>query len=127
MQLQVAVGDVVADGVAEDVGERVALGDVAALCADDGDQFAFVVEAFAFLGEEGDRDRVEGPGGGGAGLVEEDRGGGDGHLGFEGVGAVVEAEAADCGDGGGREGGEEAGDGGRGGGEGVVGGEGVAG
>lgn len=45
-----------------------------------------------------DRDGVEGAGEGGDGLVEEDWEFWDGHVGFEGVQAVVEAEAADCAD-----------------------------
>lgn len=54
--------DVVADRVSEDVVEGVGLGDVAAHFADDGDELAFVVEPFAFLGQGVDRDRVGGAG-----------------------------------------------------------------
>lgn len=69
LQLPVAVRDVVADGVAEDVVQGAGFGDVGARAADYGDEFAFVVEAGAALGEGVDGDGVGGAGEGGYGFV----------------------------------------------------------
>ena len=42
------MGDIIADGVAEDVVERVGCGDVMCLSADDDYELAFIVEAWGF-------------------------------------------------------------------------------
>lgn len=85
--MEVAGGDVVADGVAGDVGEGVGFGDVFGVAADDEGEFAFVVELR--LGVFVDGDVVEGAGDGVWGLGED--GGVGWYLELEGVNGVVAA------------------------------------
>jgi len=80
-QLEVAGGDVVGDGVAEDVLCVVGGGDVFAVAPDYYGEFAFVVELG--LAGEGDGDGFEGGGEGVGGLGEDCGVGGDGELWFE--------------------------------------------
>lgn len=87
--------DIIPDGVSEDMGQRVGFGDVAPRRTDDGDEFAFIVEARRFLGHGGHGDGVVGPRGGGDGFVEEDRVFGEGEVGLGGVRGVVEPQAPD--------------------------------
>ena len=79
---------------AGDVVEGVGFRDVSGFGADDDGEFDFPV-GFGSAGV--DEDGVEGAGPRGGSLLEEDGFGGDGGAGFEGVGAVVEADADDFG------------------------------
>ena len=92
--LPCAFADIVHDGEAGDVVEGVRFGDVGGFGADDDGEFDFPV---GFGGSGVDEDGVEGAGPRGGGLLEEDWFGGDSGSGFEGVGAVVEADADDFG------------------------------
>jgi len=85
---------IIPDTVTGDVGQGIGLGDVRAGAADDGDELALVVEAEGLLGDGGDGDGIEGAGDGGDGFVEQDRVGGQRHVGLGGVPGVVEAQAA---------------------------------
>ena len=92
--LPCAFADIVHDGEAGDVVEGVGFRDVSGFGADDDGEFDFPV-GFGSAGV--DEDGVEGAGPRGGSLLEEDGFGGDGGAGFEGVGAVVEADADDFG------------------------------
>ena len=97
-ELEGALGEVVDDAVAGDVGEGVGLGDVAGFLADDDAQFDFPI---GLEGAAGEDDIVIGAADGGGGLHEEEGFGGDCHAGLGGVIGVVEADAeefADAGD-----------------------------
>lgn len=61
-ELPLAVGDVVPDSIAQDIVERLRLGDIPALLAEDDDQLALVVESLVRLHERWDRDLVGRPG-----------------------------------------------------------------
>lgn len=107
LDLPVAVGDVVADGVAHDVVEGVGLRHLGAALADDDDKLALVVQAGALLGDGGHGDGVAVGAQGGDGLVEEDGELGLGHARLLGVEGVVEPQAAQGARVGGRQGREQ--------------------
>lgn len=92
VELPIARGDVMADGVAGDACEGMLLGDAACAFADDGDELGLVINLLAFRGElNGGAVADEG----GGELGEEDGFLGDGHAGLGGVVLVVESEADD--------------------------------
>lgn len=75
------MGDVIANRIAEDVREGVGGGDVECGSGDDGDEFAFVVEAGDLRGKW-NGDGGGGAGEGGGGFVEEDWMCGKRHVGL---------------------------------------------
>ena len=82
-------GDVVADSVSGDVRERVFFFDVAAALAHDESDFDFPIEFDRILRHH---DVVVGADDAVGELVEQDRLGGDWHVGFGGVIGIVEAD-----------------------------------
>lgn len=94
LDLPVAVGDVVAHGIAEDVVQGLILGHLLAALADHDDELALVIQALALLGNGRDGDGVAVGGQRGDRLVEQDGELGLRHARLVGVQGVVEAEAA---------------------------------
>lgn len=94
-ELQRAGGHVVGARVAQHVGQRVRLGDVAACAADHEAQLGLVVAGAVLRGARDVDGGWEGARQGGARLGEEDGRGGQRQVGFLRVVAVVEAQAAD--------------------------------
>lgn len=89
------MGDIIANCIAEDIVQRLALGNIFSLLADNSDKLTLVVQALSFLRNGRDGDVVCGPGNRGDGLEEQHRVLGDGQIGLLGVLLVVQSQAAD--------------------------------